>query len=408
MGMDKKILELAAKYRDYTAENLSKLVKVKSYSSQEEDVCRLIVTLLEEAGFEDIRIDGLGSVIGKVGNGPKKLAIDAHVDTVEVGNRDNWKFDPFSGEIKDGLVYGRGTSDQKGGAASMITAGRILKELGYGGEYTVYFTFTVMEEDCDGMCWKYLIEEENFKPDLVVSTEPTSCQLYRGQRGRMEIRTILKGISCHGSAPERGVSAAYKAARAALAIEQLNEELPPDDDNFLGKGTVTVSQMDVRGPSQCAVPDYAMLYLDRRLTWGEDADFAIAQVRDVVSKATGDNPEDIVVEMPMYEKVGWTKKDYSQELYFPTWKTEEDHFFVQAGVDAYETLFGKKPVVDKWTFSTNLVATTGRHKIPAIGFGPGDEVQAHAPNEITRVDDLEICAAFYAMLPLSLEKKGGK
>jgi putative selenium metabolism hydrolase len=303
---------------------------------------------------------------------------------------------------------GRGTSDQKGGAASMITAGRILKELGYGGEYTVYFTFTVMEEDCDGMCWKYLIEEENFKPDLVVSTEPTSCQLYRGQRGRMEIRTILKGISCHGSAPERGVSAAYKAARAALAIEQLNEELPPDDDNFLGKGTVTVSQMDVRGPSQCAVPDYAMLYLDRRLTWGEDADFAIAQVRDVVSKATGDNPEDIVVEMPMYEKVGWTKKDYSQELYFPTWKTEEDHFFVQAGVDAYETLFGKKPVVDKWTFSTNLVATTGRHKIPAIGFGPGDEVQAHAPNEITRVDDLEICAAFYAMLPLSLEKKGGK
>lgn len=406
MNMHEKIKARAKELRSYTAENLSKMVKTKSYSSQEEDVARLIVTLLEEAGFDEVYIDGLGSVIGRVGNGPKKLAFDAHIDTVEVGNPDLWNFDPFSGEIKDGIVYGRGASDQKGGAASMITAGRILKELGYGGEYTVYFTFTVMEEDCDGMCWKYLIEEEGLKPDLVVSTEPTSCRLYRGHRGRMEIRVILSGISCHGSAPERGVSAAYKAARAALAIEQLNKDLQPDEDRFLGKGTITVSVMDVKGPSQCAVADYAMLYLDRRLTWGEDADLAIAQVREYISKATGDAPDSFVVEMPNYEKIGWTKKEYSQELYFPTWKLDEDHFLVQGGIDAYKTLFGKKPVVDKWTFSTNLVATTGRHKIPAIGFGPGDEVQAHAPNEINRVDDLEICAAFYAMLPYSLEARG--
>lgn len=398
-----RIRELAEKYRDYTAENLSKLVRTKSYSSKEEDVCRLLVKLCEEAGFDEVRIDGLGSVIGRVGNGPKKLAFDAHIDTVEVGNLKNWEFDPFSGAIEDGLVKGRGSSDQKGGAASMITAGRILKELGYGGEYTVYFTFTVMEEDCDGMCWKYLIEEENFKPDMIVSTEPTSCRLYRGHRGRMEIRVILRGISCHGSAPERGVSAAYKAARAALAIEKLNNDLQPDDDNFLGKGTITVSQMDVKGPSQCAVPDYAMLYCDRRLTWGEDADLAISQVKKYVSEATGDPEDAIIVEMPDYDKTAWTGTKYSQELYFPTWKLDEKSELVQAGIKDYEAMFGKKPVVDKWTFSTNLVATTGRHKIPAIGFGPGDEAQAHAPNEINRVEDLVICSKFYAMLPYSLE-----
>ncbi|HAL18471.1 MAG TPA: YgeY family selenium metabolism-linked hydrolase [Spirochaetaceae bacterium] len=403
MAISGQIKNRAHELRDYTAKNLSKLIQMKSYSSQEENVCRLIVDLCKEAGFDEVKVDRLGSVVGRVGYGPRTIAFDAHIDTVEVGNSANWTFDPFSGEIRDDLVLGRGASDQKGGAASMITAGKILKELNYDGEFSIFFTFTVMEEDCDGMCWKYLIEEENFKPDFVVSTEPTSCRIYRGHRGRMEIRIILKGISCHGSAPERGVSAAYKAARAALAIEKLNEDLQPDDDHFLGKGTITVSQIQVSGPSQCAVADYAMIYCDRRLTWGEDADLAISQVREYVSAAIGES--DFVVEMPEYEKTGWTRKPYSQELYFPTWKIERNHPLVEAGVDTYEELFEKEPVVDKWTFSTNCVATTGRHKIPAIGFGPGDEDQAHAPNEITRVQDLEICSAFYALLPYKLAGK---
>ena len=404
MDIKKNILEKAKEYRDYTAETLSEMVKIPSYSSKEEEVCKMIAKTCEDAGFDEVRIDGLGSVVARVGNGPKEIAFDAHIDTVEVGDPAQWNLDPFSGLIKDGLVHGRGSSDQKGGAASMITAGKILKDLGYDGEYSVYFTFTVMEEDCDGMCWKYLIEEEGLKPDFVVSTEPTSCRIHRGQRGRMEIVAKLKGVSAHGSAPERGVSAAYKASRAALAMEQLNEDLQPDEDNFLGKGTVVVSQMDVKGPSQCAVPDQAMLYLDRRLTWGEDDTLAIGQVKRYISEATGDSEDDIKVYMPDYTKRGYKNTDYGQELYFPTWKISADDPIVQAGVNAYTELYAEAPVVDKWTFSTNCVATTGRHKIPAIGFGPGDENQAHAPNEINRIDDLEICSAFYAMLVYVLSR----
>ncbi len=393
--IEKDILKKAKDYREYTAENLSKIVKVPSYSGEEEEVIKLLENLCIEASFDEVRIDGLGNLIGRVGSGSKKIAIDAHIDVVGIGDRSQWDFDPFSGLIKDGLVHGRGASDQKGGAASMITGGRILKELGYDGEYSVYFTFTVMEEDCDGMCWKYMIEEEGFKPDLFVSTEPTSCRLYRGHRGRMEIRVNFKGLSCHGSAPERGINAAYMASRGALAIEKLNEELKPDKERFLGKGTVVVTQMEVRGPSQCAVPDEGFIYLDRRLTWGETKDSAVDEVKNAIR-------EYYSVEVPYYDKVSWTGKRYGQDLYFPTWKTDRDHPLVRAGVTTYERLYGEKPVIDKWTFSTNGVAVCGRYRVPSIGFGPGDEEQAHAPNEVTRIDDLEMASAFYAMLPFVL------
>ncbi len=269
-----QVLAAARGLRDTTAEMLSTIVKIPSFSGKEEAVCRKIAALCAEAGFDEVRFDGLGNVIARVGKGPRRIAIDAHVDTVGVGDPARWATDPFSGLIRDGLVLGRGTSDQKGGAASMIAAGRILKDLGYDGEFSVFFTFTVLEEDCDGLCWRYLIEKEGLRPQYAVSTEPTSCRLYRGQRGRMEIEATVRGVSAHGSAPERGESAAYKTARAALAVEKMNATLAADD--FLGKGTVVVSRIEAHGPSQCAVPDQGMLYLDRRLTWGETADQALA------------------------------------------------------------------------------------------------------------------------------------
>ncbi len=393
------ILSAAARQRDFSAQTLSTIVKIPSPSGGEEKVCRAIESMCREAGFDEARIDGLGNVIARVGRGPRSLAIDAHIDTVGVGDPSRWDLDPYSGLVRDGLVHGRGCADQKGGAAAMIAAGRILKEIGYDGEFSIVFTFTVLEEDCDGLCWRYLIEKEGLLPEFAVSTEPTSCRLYRGHRGRMEMQAIIRGVSAHGSAPERGDSAAYKASRAALAMERLNRNLASDE--FLGKGTVVVSRMDARGPSQCAVPDQGSLYLDRRLTWGETAESALEQAR----AAMGADIESIA--MPWYDGKGWNGVSYGQELYFPTWKIPENHPLVAAGREAHRALFGRQPEVGKWTFSTNCVAICGRHGIPCIGFGPGDEDKAHAPNEHTRIDDLEAASAFYAMLPIALEGRKG-
>jgi len=383
-----KIRELSDRYSDFTAENLSKLVKIKSLSLGEKDVQLELKRQMEEAGFDEVRIDGLGNVIGRIGNGKKVIAFDGHMDTVDLGQMENWDFDPLGGEIKDGFVHGRGTVDQEGGPAAFVTAGRILKELGFDKDMTIYFVGSVMEEDCDGLCWKYIVEEEKIKPDFVVSTEPTNLNIYRGHRGRMEMHVHFYGVSSHGSAPERGKNAIYMASRAALKIEELNENLTYDE--FLGRGSVTISEIISGSPSLCAVADYARIHLDRRLTWGETKESAVAEIEKVVE---GMNAK---VEVLDYMETAYTGLKYGMEKYYPTWKMEENHEIVQKGVSAFKKAFDKDPKVDKWTFSTNGVMTCGTYGIPTIGFGPGNEVLAHAPNEKVPVSDLVAATAFYA------------
>ncbi len=383
-----KIKTLSEKYSDYTAQNLSKLVKIKSLSADEKDVQLELVRQMEEAGFDEVKIDGLGNVIGRIGTGKKILAIDGHMDTVDMGNLSNWDFDPLGGEIKNGFVHGRGTVDQEGGAAAFVTTGKILKELGFDKDLTIYFVGSVMEEDCDGLCWKYIIEEEKIKPDFAISTEPTNLNIYRGHRGRMEMHVSFYGVSSHGSAPERGKNAIYMASKVALEIEKLNENLTYDE--FLGRGSVTISEFVSESPSLCAVSDFARLHLDRRLTWGETKESAVKEIEKLIE---GMNAK---VEVLNYEETAYTGLKYGMEKYYPTWKIPEDHEIVKTGVSSYEKLYGNTPLVDKWTFSTNGVVINGIYGIPTIGFGPGNEVLAHAPNEKVAISDLVVASAFYA------------
>ena len=389
MDLAKTILNKAEEYSNYTANNLSKLIKIKSLSGEEEGVANALKQMMEEAGFDETKIDGLGNVIGRIGNGKKIIAIDGHIDTVDLGNLDAWEFDPLGGDIKNGFVLGRGAADQTGGPVAAITAGKILKEIGLPDDVTLYVTGSVMEEDCDGLCWNYIIEEDKIKPDCVIVTEPTNLNIYRGHRGRMEIEISFYGLSSHGSAPERGKNAIYMASKAALEIEKLNERLAVD--SFLGKGSVTVTEFISSSPSLCAVSDFAKIHLDRRLTWGEDKELALNQVREIVK---GMNAK---VELLNYEKTSFTGLKYGMEKYYPTWKIEEDHRVIKSGVKTFSDLFNQKPKVDKWTFSTNGVTINGVHKIPVIGFGPGNEELAHAPNEKVPIEHLVKASAFYAL-----------
>jgi putative selenium metabolism hydrolase len=395
-----KIAEKSKQYEQDTASFLMEMVRIPSFSMKEKEVVDAIAKKMKSVGFDEVKIDGLGNVIGRIGNGKRVIAFDAHIDTVYPGERSLWNFDPFDAHIKDGKVWGRGTADQEGGMASMVYAAKIIKELDLNKDFTIYFTGTVMEEDCDGLCWQYIINEDKIKPELVVITEPTNLNIYRGHRGRMEITVETKGVSCHGSAPERGDNAIYKMARIILEIEKLNERLKKDD--FLGKGTVVVSIVSSNSPSQCAVPDGATIQLDRRLTAGETRESAVKEIEDACKRAG--YPEAKVTVL-RYEETAYTGLKYPTDKYYPTWVLEEKSPFVQAALSAYEGVLHRKPKLDKWTFSTNGVAIMGMHGIPCIGMGPANEVQAHAPNEFCPVTDLSQAAAFYAALVAKLNEK---
>jgi len=401
----KKIVERSEFYRDDISHFLRDMIRIPSESCEEKEVVLRIKQEMELVGFDRIEIDPMGNILGYLGTGSHLIAMDAHIDTVGVGEIKNWEYDPYIGFEDDEIIIGRGGSDQEGGMASMVYAARIIKDLDLFNDYTLLVTGTVQEEDCDGLCWQYIIEESKIKPEFVVITEPTSCRIYRGHRGRMEIKVSTSGISCHGSAPERGDNAIFKMAPILVELEQLHPKLK--DDPFLGKGSLTVSEVFFSSPSRCAVADGCSISIDRRLTNGETFESALEEIRQLpaVKKAQA------TVDMYDYSRPSYTGLVYPTKSYFPTWVLEGNHIVCESTVETYELLYNKKPIVDKWTFSTNAVSIMGRYNIPCIGFGPGHEDQAHAPNETTWKDELVIAAAMYATIPstyvdmLNKEKK---
>jgi len=395
MAVDyKKIYELAEKYKPDMTKFLRDMIAIPSESCNEKGVVLRIKKEMEKVGFDKIEIDPMGNILGYIGHGKHLIAMDAHIDTVGVGDISLWKNDPYMGAETDNEIIGRGGSDQEGGMASMVYAGKIIKELGLEDDYTLLVVGSVSEEDCDGLCWQYIIEQDKIKPEFVVITEPTDTKIYRGHRGRMEIKMVAKGISCHGSAPERGDNAIFKMAKALIEVEQLNSRLKNDD--FLGKGTVTASQIYFTSPSRCAVADSCTVSIDRRLTVGETWQGAIEEIKALPAVKTGN----IEVTCYDYDSPSYTGLVYPSQCYFPTWVIPEDHIATQTLVESVKNALGKPAAVDKWTFSTNGVSIMGRHGIPCIGYGPGLEKEAHAPNEKTFKDHLVNCAAVYATIPL--------
>ncbi len=395
-GLVQEIKERVRGYEKEMVSFLRDMIARPSESCEEKEVVERIREEMERLEFDEVKVDPMGNIIGRIGSGKRVIAFDAHIDTVGVGNRDEWSWDPFEGKIEDGILYGRGASDQEGAMASMVYAGRVIKECSLYEDFSLYFVGSVQEEDCDGLCWQYIINEEGLKPELVVITEPTNLNIYLGHRGRMEMEVMTQGVSCHGSAPERGENSLYKMAAIIQGIERLNERLAVDD--FLGQGTIAVTHIYNETPSLCAIPNRTRIHLDRRLTKGEDKDLAVQEVKEVIEEVG----VEAQVKILTYSRPSYQGLVYETEKYYPTWVLERDHHAVEAMASAYEALFQKRPLVDKWTFSTNGVSIMGRYGIPCIGFGPANEIHAHSVQDQVPIRDLVHAASLYTLFPYYL------
>lgn len=384
-------LEAARQHRYDIVTFLREMIAIPSESLHEGERCERILLEYQKLGFDEAWFDKLGNVVAKVGNGPLKILMDGHMDCVGVGDPDAWEFDPFEGKLEDGKVWGRGAVDELPAVACMAYGLKLLHERGIPEGVTIYLTASVMEEDCDGHCLLHLIGQEDIRPDVVVIGEPTDMGVYRGHRGRVEATITTRGKSAHAAHSEQGVNALYKMARIISDVEQLNTRLAHDE--FLGTGSVVASCIECTTASLNAVPDSAMINIDRRLTAGETVEGALEELR------TLPNIGDAEVALLQYDETSWRGYRAHQDKYFPTWVLPEEHGLVQGVVEAVDAVTGAPPRISRWGFSTNGVASMGRFGIPTVGFAPGLEELAHSTQEWVAIDDLVTAAAVYSLIP---------
>jgi len=372
---------------------LRDIIRIPSPSTKERGVVERVAEEMKGVGFAEVFTDEVGNVVGRIGSGGgKRLLYDAHTDTVGVSDPAAWSRDPYRGEIEGGVLYGRGAADNKGSLAAMIYGAKSLIDADLDLLGDLYVVGAVQEEDCEGYAVGLLCRK--LKPHAVLLGEPTDLQISRGQRGRIMLVATTSGRSCHASAPEQGVNAIYAMNKVVARIEALNPKLA--QHSFLGPGSIAVTSIEGKGASLNVVPDTCRAYLDRRLTWGEDEELALAQVREIIQE----EGVEAQVETMIYEARSHTGYPCHQKKYFPAWLLEEEHPLVQMGARTVKKALGYEPQIIGWRFSTDGVATKGDLGIPTLGFGPGEEAQAHSPDEYILVADLVKAAGVYAQFAL--------
>jgi len=372
---------------------LREICAIPSMESQIKDCGERVAEEMLKLGFEKIWWDKMGNIVGKIGDGEKAILYDSHIDTVGIGDPDEWDWDPFEGKIEDGILFARGACDEKGSTPGMIYGLAIAKELGLLDGVTAYY-FGNMEEWNDGQAPHAFVQTEGIKPDFVVIGEPTKMQIYRGHKGRVEFKIVAKGKSAHAASNFLGDNAIYKLLPIIDRLSKIEPEL--GDHEFLGHGRITVTDMDVKTPSINAVPDEATIYVDRRITFGETPEAELQRLKDVI----GDR-DDITAEILVYDEPSYTGFVFPLDKIYPAWAYDEGDAIVQAGVEAGKVLYGDIGT-GKWDFSTNGIYWAGKAGIPSIGFAPGDEIHAHTVLDQVPLEDVVKSTEWYALFPAIL------
>ncbi|KEH91804.1 YgeY family selenium metabolism-linked hydrolase [Clostridium botulinum] len=395
MKLENKLNANVEKYREDIVSFLKDIINIPSVTLKEEKVAFRIKKEMDRVGCDCSFIDDFGNVIGKVGNGKNIIVIEAHIDTVNAGDRELWVQNPFVANIKDGVVYGRGTLEQKGAIASMVYAVKAIKDLNIKGEYTLYIIGSIMKEEYDGEALRYIINKDNIYPDYVILTEPTNLNIHIGSMGRAEIDIIIKGLSADSGYPKIGINSIYKASPIVNELKRLNDLYMK---NLSGKALISVNEIICTTPSKSCVPDKCIIKVDSRM-WNR---YALGDIlNDVKALKSVKNYE---VKISTTNKKTYTGYGYNAKHVLLPWINEKNSYILKTTIETYKSLYNKSPKIDKWILTTNGSITAGVFNIPTIGFGPGKEILAYGPREQVLVDDLLKASVMYALLPFNLSK----
>ncbi|QSX08088.1 YgeY family selenium metabolism-linked hydrolase [Alkalibacter rhizosphaerae] len=366
----------------------SRLVSIPSFSGEEEEVVHAIAEVMKLLEFDEVMVDDLGNVVGKMGNGPLCILLDSHIDTVRVPDADQWSYPPFGGEIVDGNLYGRGSVDMKSSAAASIYAAVVAKEMGLLEGKTLLVSGTVFEEDCDGENLKHLFDQLEMRPDYYITCEPSDNKIVTGHKGKAQMTITTRGQSAHGSAPEKGVNAVYEMAQIIGRVEKMNLDLAAGEGM---KKTLVLSRITSNAASLNAVPYECEIYLDRRLVPGETWEDVVEEMEELVEGKDAGWTLDTV------KRRSWTGKEIAYRPFHPAWELDKDSLLYKKSVEAYRRCFGKEPEFDFWDFSTNAVTPVSMG-IPSVGFGPGEHKMAHMKDEHCAVDKIAAACDYYVNL----------
>jgi putative selenium metabolism hydrolase len=397
-----KIQSFVTQHKDDIIQFMRDICAIPSLEGQLKDVGERIQAEMRKLGFDEIRFDKMGNTIGRIGSGPKVIVFDSHIDTVGIGDLNEWGWDPFVGKVENGIFYARGACDEKGSTPGMIYGLAIARDLGLLEGYTAYY-FGNMEEWCDGIGPNAFVEADpQVKPDFVVIGEPTKMHVYRGHKGRIELKITARGQSAHAASHYLGDNAVYKMASIITQIRELDRRfrVGMGAHPVQGHPSIAVTHAETRTASLNAVPDQFTIYLDRRITLNEPHDEVIAQIKGLIPDYL---QEEIEVKELFYDTPSYTGYVFPVPKYYPAWLLDETHPLAQAGQRTIEALWGGTRPLGTWDFSTNGTYWAGKAGIPAIGFGPGDEKTAHTSLECVSLDDVVRATEFYALLPAMLK-----
>ena len=391
--------------REEIIQFMLEIVAIPSMDGQLKDVGERIIAEMNKLGYDEARFDKMGNVLGRIGSGEKVIVFDSHIDTVGIGDLSEWEWDPFKGKIENGCLYARGACDEKGSTPGMIYGLAIARDLGLLDGYTAYY-FGNMEEWCDGIAPNSFVEADPMvKPDFVVIGEPTKMRVYRGHKGRIELKITASGKSAHAASHYLGDNAVYKMMSVIAQIRELDRRfrIGMGSHPVQGRPSIAVTDVKVRTASLNAVPDQFTIFLDRRITSNEPHDDVIEQIKGLIPDYL---QQEIKVEELFYDAPSYTGFVFPVSKYYPAWLLEDTHPLTRAGQRTIRELWGERRPLGTWDFSTNGTYWAGKAGIPSIGFGPGDEKTAHMRDEHVPLDEVVAATAFYALLPKIL--KGNK